>query len=450
MSTNFYRAFEDGLRGSRDLIRQRQEIYLPFINPLKALYPQCPALDLGCGRGEWLELIQSQGFLARGVDLDEGMLQACQALDLPAEYGDALEALVALDDESQVVVSAFHFIEHIPFASLQLLVREALRVLKPAGLLIMETPNAENLLVGTNNFYLDPTHEKPIPHLLLSFLTEYTGFSRSKLVRLQESAALHDLPQLTLLDVLRGVSPDYAIIAQKMAGAEQLAVFDPCFDRAYGLSQEALTERYEQQMERRFRAMLEDHRLQEMQHQGAELGAELQHQGADVAVELQRQCVELEAELQQTRQQRDEALAQAHEIWLQSCADNSRLQALMSSTSWRLTAPLRWCARSVRWLGSSFARLLKSGVRRIVVAGLRHTIGRPVLRRRLNASLKRYPRLYEGLKRFALNRGLMGGASVSRHETANSEVPQHLEGLSAGARQVYYDLKKTTEQKDQR
>lgn len=454
MSTNFYRAFEDGLRGSRDLIRQRQEIYLPFINPLKALYPQCPALDLGCGRGEWLELIQSQGFLARGVDLDEGMLQACQALDLPAEYGDALAALMALDDESQVVVSAFHFIEHIPFASLQLLVREALRVLKPAGLLIMETPNAENLLVGTNNFYLDPTHEKPIPHLLLSFLTEYTGFSRSKLVRLQESAALHDLPQLTLLDVLRGVSPDYAIIAQKTAGAEQLAVFDPCFDRAYGLSQEALTARYEQQMERRFQAMLEDHCLQEMQHQGAELaaelGAELQHQGADVAAKLQRQCGELEAELQQTRKQRDEALAQAHEIWLQSCADNSRLQALMSSTSWRLTAPLRWCARSVRWLGSSFARLLKSGARRIVVAGLRHTIGRPALRRRLNASLKRYPRLYEALKRFAINRGLMVSASVSRHETANNEVPQHLEGLSASARQVYYDLKKTTEQKDQR
>ncbi|MHC8386320.1 class I SAM-dependent methyltransferase [Pseudomonas sp. LB3P14] len=472
MNANFYRAFEDLHRGSRDLIRKRQEVYLPFINPLKALYPQCPVLDLGCGRGEWLELIQSQGFLARGVDVDEGMLQACQALDLPAEHGDALAALAALGDESQAVVSAFHLIEHIPFASLQELVSEALRVLKPAGLLIMETPNPENLLVGTNSFYLDPTHEKPIPHLLLSFLTEYTGFARSKLVRLQEPAALHDVPQLTLMEVLSGVSPDYAIIAQKTAGAEQLAVFDPCFGRTYGLSLETLAERYEQHMERRFRAMLEDHRLQEMQYQGAELGAELQHQGANVAAKLQRQCVELEAELQrrcvehdaelqrqrveledelqQARQQRDEALAQAHEIWLQSCADNSRVQALMSSTSWRLTTPLRWCARSVRWLGSSFARLLKSGARRIVVAGLRHTLGRPALRRWLNASLKRYPRLYEALKRFAFNRGLMVSASVSHHETANSEVPQHLEGLSAGARQVYNDLKKTTEQKDQR
>jgi O-antigen chain-terminating methyltransferase len=533
MNANFYRAFEDLHRGSRDLIRKRQEIYLPFINPLKALYPQCPALDLGCGRGEWLELIQSQGFLARGVDFDEGMLQACQALDLPAEYGDALAALAALGDESQVVVSAFHLVEHIPFASLQQLVSEALRVLKPAGLLIMETPNPENLLVGTNSFYLDPTHEKPIPHLLLSFLTEYTGFARSKLVRLQEPAALHDVPQLTLMEVLNGVSPDYAIIAQKTAGAEQLAVFDPCFDRPYGLSLETLAERYEQHMERRFRATLEDSSLQQIQHlqeiqhevaamsaelkrqsvelsaelqrQSVELSAGLQHQSVELSAELQRQSVEraaelqrqsveleavsqrqnveqaaelqrqsveleaklprrsveleaelqrqfveLEAELQQTRQQRDEAMAKAHEIWLQSCADNSRVQTLMSSTSWRLTAPLRWCARSVRWLGSSFTRLLKSGARRIVVVGLRHTLGRPAFRRLLNASLKRYPRLYEALKRFAFKRGLMVGASVSPHGTANSEVPQHLEGLSAGARQVYYDLKKTTEQKDQR
>ncbi|WP_431482034.1 methyltransferase domain-containing protein [Pseudomonas thivervalensis] len=522
MSKNFYRAFEDIHRGSRDLIRKRQEVYLPFINPLKALYPQCLALDLGCGRGEWLELIQSQGFLPRGVDVDEGMLQACQALGLPAEYGDALEALAALGDESQVVVSAFHLVEHIPFTSLQQLVSEALRVLKPAGLLIMETPNPENLLVGTNSFYLDPTHEKPIPHLLLSFLTEYTGFSRSKLVRLQESAALHDVPQLTLMEVLDGVSPDYAIIAQKTAGVEQLAVFDPYFDRTYGLSLETLAERYEQHLERRFRAALEDSSLQQIQHlkeiqhevagmstelqrqrvelsaelqrqsvelsaelqrQSVELSAELQRQGveleavsqhqnveqvaelqrqsveleaklprrsAELEAKLQRQIVQLEAELQQTRQQRDEALARTHEFWLQSCADNSRVQALMRSTSWRLTAPLRRCTRSVRWLGSSFARLLKSGARRIVVAGLRHTLGRPALRRRLNASLNRYPRLHEALKRFALKRGLMVSASVSRHETTNSGVPQHLEGLSAGARQVYYDLKKTTEQKDLR
>jgi len=176
----------------------------------------------------------------------------------------------------------------------------------------------------------------------------------------------------------------------------------------------------------------------------------LQRQCVELEAELPRQFVELEAELQQTRQQRDEALAKAHEIWLQSCAYNSRVQALMSSTSWRLTAPLRWCVRSVRGVISSFTRLLKSGVRRIMVVGLRHTLGHPALRRRLSTSLKRSPRLYESLKRFAYNHGLLVAASVSPHETPNREVPQHLEGLSVGARQVYYDLKKTIEQKDPR
>lgn len=75
----FYRSFEDRFRGPRETIMLRLAVYLPFINPLTRLYDGCHALDLGCGRGEWLELIGGRGFNARGVDLDEGMLQDCRA-----------------------------------------------------------------------------------------------------------------------------------------------------------------------------------------------------------------------------------------------------------------------------------------------------------------------------------------------------------------------------------
>ncbi|MFB8831468.1 class I SAM-dependent methyltransferase [Azotobacter sp. CWF10] len=224
MMEPFYRAFEERLRGSRELIKERQAVYLSFIEPLKALYSSCPALDLGCGRGEWLEILLENGFEARGVDLDQGMLEVCSTLNLPAEQGEALDTLKRLADESQVLISGLHIAEHMSFECLQQLVAEALRVLKPAGLLILESPNAENLVVGTNNFYFDPTHERPVPHLLLSFLTEHTGFARFKLLRLQEPAALEKAERIALMNVLAGVSPDYAIVAQKAAPAEQMAL----------------------------------------------------------------------------------------------------------------------------------------------------------------------------------------------------------------------------------
>ena len=100
-------------------------------------------------------------------------------------------------------------------------VAQALRVLVPGGVLILETPNPENLVVGTSSFYLDPTHERPLPWQLLSFLAEHHGFERVKTLRMQESAHLaarvarHEA--LSLMDVLGGASPDYAIVAQKAA-----------------------------------------------------------------------------------------------------------------------------------------------------------------------------------------------------------------------------------------
>jgi glycosyltransferase involved in cell wall biosynthesis/SAM-dependent methyltransferase len=236
MNKGFYRAFEDKLRGSRQLVKSRLGVYLPFINVVKDLYPDAQAVDLGCGRGEWLELLGENGIVARGVDLDDEMLQACRDIGLDVATADALNFLKSVPDESLFLVSGFHLVEHIPFEVLQDLVIESLRVLKPGGLLILETPNPENLVVGTSNFYLDPTHICPIPPALLSFVPEYYGFGRVKIVRLQESVALIDNADISLLDVLQGVSPDYSIVAQKDAGAEIMTATAEPFDKDYGLT----------------------------------------------------------------------------------------------------------------------------------------------------------------------------------------------------------------------
>ena len=243
LSASFYRAFEDKYRGSGELIKERVSVYLPFITPLKEIYPDGKILDIGCGRGEWLELLRENNFKGSGVDLDDGMLSECRELDLDVANCDGIKHLLSLPSESMIVISAFHFVEHISFEQLRTLVSEAFRVLKPGGLLIMETPNPENIVVATNNFYLDPTHQCPIPAQLLSFIPEYYGFARVKTLRLQESKEIHHRKILDLNDVLWGVSPDFAVIAQKPA--DQLLLDHTAFAKDYGVSLSELAARYD-------------------------------------------------------------------------------------------------------------------------------------------------------------------------------------------------------------
>ena len=255
-SIGLYKAFEDLHRGSHELIKSRLGVYLPFVEVIKSIYPPAPssstatpaieALDLGCGRGEWLELLKENGVSAEGIDLDDDMLSACKVQGLKVATGDAVAYLQSLPNNSRSVISGFHIAEHLSLEDLKIVVEESLRVLKPAGLLILEVPNTENLVVGTSSFYLDPTHQRPLPSQLLTFLTDYFGFARSKLLRLQEPAPLRDeLTPVSLFNVLSAVSPDYAVIAQKQGDAIVLARFDVLFNQTYGLSLDVLAIRYQ-------------------------------------------------------------------------------------------------------------------------------------------------------------------------------------------------------------
>lgn len=244
---NFYRAFEERYRGSREVIKSRLEVYLPFILPLKQFDETCQGIDLGCGRGEWLELMHEYGINVQGVDLDDLMLEACRERSLKASSVDAIEALKALPNNSQLVVTGFHIAEHLQFSALQTLMIEAFRVLKPGGLLILETPNPENIGVATVNFYLDPTHQRPLPPLLLTFLSEHCGFTQVKLIRLQEYKALLDSPWVSITDILEGVSPDYAVIAQKYAGGSLLSLNSEAFTKEYGIKPDELARKFDQQ-----------------------------------------------------------------------------------------------------------------------------------------------------------------------------------------------------------
>ena len=241
----FYKQFEERFYAPRDVIKKIRYQYLKFITPLITAFPGSQAFDAGCGRGEWMELLEELGFSVVGADLDAGMLAECEALKLNAINADAVSYISNITSESQMVVTAFHVIEHISFDQWRLFINESLRVLKPGGLMILETPNPENITVATRNFYIDPTHLRPIPPLLLAYVAEQTGFARAKIIRLQEDKALKTKKHLTLEDVFSGVSPDYAIVCQKHAAEEIMCLFDEPFSEEWGLSIQDLFKGYE-------------------------------------------------------------------------------------------------------------------------------------------------------------------------------------------------------------
>lgn len=212
---SMYIALEDTLRGTPEQVKETVQVYLPVLRDAAIT---TDILDVGCGRGEWLEVLRDNGFQARGIDTNRVVLQRCRELSLDVTEAEALTYLGSLADGSLNAVTAFHFAEHLPLDALVRFLDESGRTLKPGGLLILETPNPENLLVGSCNFYLDPTHKNPLPIPTLKLLVEARGFRCQEVMKLHPvgSAKIEVKDQLTshLNHFLYGPM-NYAVVARK-------------------------------------------------------------------------------------------------------------------------------------------------------------------------------------------------------------------------------------------
>lgn len=186
----FYTLFEDSFRGTYDDIKGRVAIYIPYVISAGAGTPVAPVLDIGCGRGEWLQLLKDRGLAGRGIDFNNSSVARCHELGLDVTMADALEYLRAQKAESIGAVTAFHVAEHLPFPQILRLFDEVRRVLKPEGMFIMETPNPENLIVGACTFWNDPTHQQPLPPEPMRFVMENRGFTRVEILRLHPNTAI--------------------------------------------------------------------------------------------------------------------------------------------------------------------------------------------------------------------------------------------------------------------
>lgn len=179
----FYLEFEDNFRGTSADISARLEVYLPYLlqfsNDVTAT-----VIDIGCGRGEWLKLLQKNSIQAVGIDMNSAMVEACVEQGLSAHCLDAIHYLRQQPESSLAAITGFHIIEHLPFKVLLSLFDAALRALRPDGLIIFETPNPENLSVGACNFYFDPTHLNPIVPAVAQFMAKQRGFAKAEILRL--------------------------------------------------------------------------------------------------------------------------------------------------------------------------------------------------------------------------------------------------------------------------
>lgn len=215
-----YAAFTDVFRGPRSEIKERLRVYLPIIRKGGIGTKEMPILDLGSGRGEWLELLGEENLEARGVDLNRIFVAESRAHNFEVAEEDVMAHLRNLPSASIGAITSFHLVEHLPAEVLLSFLDETVRVLKPGGLVILETPNPQNIYVAAYSFHFDLSHHKPLPIETLRFLLESKGLERI------ETVPLHPVPdqvsgESELIERFNSFfysAMDYGLVGWKAAG----------------------------------------------------------------------------------------------------------------------------------------------------------------------------------------------------------------------------------------
>jgi O-antigen chain-terminating methyltransferase len=165
-----YRGFEDIFRGSEDFIRERQRVYVGVIGA------RAPVLDVGCGRGEFLDLLRDEGLPAKGIDLDIGMVAHCREKGHDVEQAEANGYLASQPDGSLGAIFSAQMIEHLAYDDLLRFVELAHRKLTTGGVLIAETVNPHSIQ-AFKTFWVDLTHKAPIFPEVAVALCRLHGFA---------------------------------------------------------------------------------------------------------------------------------------------------------------------------------------------------------------------------------------------------------------------------------
>ena len=207
-----YTRFAYRFRGSEEEIRRDQEFYKPY-------FAGChDVLDIGCGRGEFLETMRELGVNARGIDLGIESVEYCRGKGLRADEADLFTFLAEEQEGAFDGIFRSQVVEHLAPGRLPEMIRLCASRLRRGGILAIETPNPDCLAIFATYFYLDPTHTRPVPHALVEFYMEEAGMGEIEVREL--SPAVDSMPELKELPegfrerFFGGL--DYAIIASKL------------------------------------------------------------------------------------------------------------------------------------------------------------------------------------------------------------------------------------------
>jgi O-antigen chain-terminating methyltransferase len=206
-------AFADRFRGTEEHVRLRQDRYVR-----KFLGAVGEVLDVGCGRGEFLEAARAAGIRARGVEWNAECVALCRNKGLEVEQADLFTYLAGLPDQFLGGVYCSQVVEHLSPAAVARFVELAVRKLRPGAWIAIETPNPECLAIFATHFYIDPTHVRPVPAALLRYYLMEAGCGAVEVEYLDPAVEtlpeLAELPERVREKFFGGL--DYAIFARKL------------------------------------------------------------------------------------------------------------------------------------------------------------------------------------------------------------------------------------------
>ena len=224
MDQDFYFNFEKKFRGNREDILDKISIYDPLVELLINQHKEHKFVDIGCGRGEWLQKWDQKISSSIGIEIDSNMANYCLSKGYQVIHDDAIKSLNSFSDESVTLITIFHLVEHLDNNYLNQLIMACYRILDKNGILIIETPSIDSISVSTKSFYLDPTHINHINPDGLSFLIDQKGFSSSQYFYIN-GGPLASASPLKITKILNGVAQDITFIATKSEEISKL-IFD--------------------------------------------------------------------------------------------------------------------------------------------------------------------------------------------------------------------------------